>query len=79
MLPNARAMTVLVRMMTLYGMLKSGVGSDSSSDVVRTENVVRYPPSSWDRTEIIAGLYRVSGIHTQERERKALTQYRSLG
>lgn len=58
MLPNANAITVLVRMMTLYGMLKSGVGRESSSEVVRTENVVRYEPSlSRDRTEIIAGLF----------------------
>ena len=34
-LPNARAITVLVRMMTLYGMLKSGVGRGRSREVVR--------------------------------------------
>ena len=33
--PKASAMTVLVRMMTLYGMLKSGVGSGSIRGVVR--------------------------------------------
>jgi hypothetical protein len=33
-LPNASAMTVLVSMMTLYGILKSGVGSERSSEVV---------------------------------------------
>lgn len=47
-LPNAKAMTVELRMMTLYGMLKSGVGRLSKSDVVRRTP----PPLMW----IIAGL-----------------------
>ncbi len=34
-LPNANAITVLVSMITLYGMLKSGVGNGSSKLVVR--------------------------------------------
>ena len=35
--PNARAMAVDVKMMTLYGMLKSGVGRLMTSAVVRSE------------------------------------------
>ena len=36
MLPKHNATTVQVKMMTLYGMLKSGVGSDNRRDVLLT-------------------------------------------
>lgn len=48
-LPNPNAITVLVKMITLYGILKSGVGSGNNRLVV-----LRYPPSS-PNTRIIAG------------------------
>jgi len=47
-LPKASAMTVELRMITLYGILKSGVGRLSNNEVVRSTP----PPLIW----IIAGL-----------------------
>ena len=41
-MPNANAIIVLVRMMTLYGMLKSGVGRESRRLPVR--KVYLMPP-----------------------------------
>lgn len=59
MLPNASAITVELRIITLYGILKSGVGKFSNSDVVR-----RTPPPT---TVIIAGLRLndFDSLHTQ--------------
>ena len=53
-LPNTSAIIVLVKMMTLYGILKSGVGRDSSKLVVRIIYAGRLAISS---TVMTAGLH----------------------